>query len=368
MPIPTIGLTKDDFDRCNWQEVIQSCPHKRCLDYYPRFSNKAAEARNAGDNTAHDVFDLLATVTYPTLHLNGGEKPFSSAEDFDKVCDQHLDILAKIVPDVSDPEMRARIADLLWMKKRTYAMAKRAIDAYMEVARQSEDAEHWVEWVQRIERAFRLAASIDRKQKGIYAEIIAYIEDILDRYRDDNGFLLEKLMGLLQEHGLGDAKKYIIVTEEAISRTEAAHMWYKARAYWALLAKWYAIERDGGRAKAAKVALAETFVKEADDALHRPSPSYFTATAYLEDAIHALRNFGGDPQYIEQLHKQLLAFQKESLKEYKRIEAPTLRSHRRPQSGRRARSNVESFQLHSSISPSSHHHLMSGDSEPRSRS
>lgn len=50
-----------------------------------------------------------------------------------------------------------------------------------------------------IERAFRLAASIDRKQKGVFVEIITYVEDILDRFRNDNGFLLEKLMGLLAE-------------------------------------------------------------------------------------------------------------------------------------------------------------------------
>ena len=218
--------------------------------------------------------------------------------------------------------MRARIADLLWMKKRAYAMVKIAIDAYMEVARQSEDAENWVEWVQRIERAFHLAASIDRKQKGVFAEVIAYVEDILDRFRDDNGLLLEKLMELLQEHGLGDAKKYITVTQEAISRAEAAHMWYKARAYWALLAKWYAMQRDEEAVKVAKTALAETFVKEADDALHRPSPSYIAASAHLEDAIHAFRNIGGDAIRIEQLHKQLLTFQQKSLKEYKRIEAP----------------------------------------------
>ncbi len=322
MPILTISLTRDDFDQCNWQDVIQSCPRKRCLDYCPRFSNKAAEARDAGDSMAHAVFDLLATITYPTLHLNGGEKPFWSAEVFDEVRDQHLDVLAEIAPGVSDSEMRARIADLLWMKKRAYAMVKIAIEAYMEVARQSEDAENWVEWVQRIERAFRLAASIDRKQKEVFAEVIAYVEDILDRFRDDNGLLLEKLMGLLQEHRLGDVKKYVTVTQEAISRAQAAHMWYKARAYWDLLAKWYTMEQDEEGAKAARVALAETFVKEADDTLHRISPSYLAALVQLEDAIHVLRNIGGDVLRIEQLHKQLLKFQQESLKEYKRIEAP----------------------------------------------
>jgi hypothetical protein len=322
MPTTVINLTKEDFDRYNWQDVIQSCLHKRCLDYHPLFSKKAAEVRDAGDSIAQAVFDLLEIITYPKLHLNGGEKPFWSAEVFDEVSDQQLDVLAEIAPGISDPEMRSRIADLLWMRRHSYPMVKLAIEAYIEIARQSEDPENWLEWVQRIERAFRLASSIDRKQRGIFAEVIGYVEDIIERFRNDNGLLLEKLMGLLQEHGLGNVKKYISLTQEVISRVEEAHMWYKARPYWDLLAKWYTMERNEEAALAAKLASAETFVKEAEDALHRPSPSYMVASAHLEDAIHAFRNTGGTSLRVDQLHKQLLTFQQESLKEYKRIEVP----------------------------------------------
>lgn len=315
----SISLTKEDLDRYNWQDVIQSCPRKRCLDYCSRFSNKAVEAQNAGECAAHSVFDLFATITYPTLHLNGGEEPFWSAEVFEKVSDQHLDVLAEITPGVSDPEMRARIADLLWMRRRIYPMVKLAIEAYIEIARQSEDPENWVEWVQRLERAFRLAASIDRRQNGVFAEVVMYVEDILDRFRDDNGLLLEKLMRLLQEHSIGDTKKYIPVTQQAIARAEAVHMWYRARAYWELLSRWYKMEQDEERTRAALAALAETFVEEAEDALRRPSPSYMVASAHLGDAIQAFRNIGGYDLRIEQLHRKLLAYQQASVKEYKQI-------------------------------------------------
>lgn len=71
-----------------------------------------------------------------------------------------------------------------------------------------------------------------------------------------------------------------------------------------------------------KLAWAETWVKEAEDALKEPNPSYIAASAHLELAIHALRTVGGVPERVEQLRKQQLEYQRLSLKEYKRIEVP----------------------------------------------
>lgn len=48
-------------------------------------------------------------------------------DDFDE---NHLDVLAEIVSDISDPELRARIGDVLWIRKREHNFAELAIEAY----------------------------------------------------------------------------------------------------------------------------------------------------------------------------------------------------------------------------------------------
>ena len=92
------------------------------------------------------------------------------------------------------------------------------------------------------------------------------------------------------------------------------------RTYLAIQAKWHAMEPDNTGEQAAKLALAETYVKEAEDTLKGPIPGILQRQKHLKSAIHALRGVGGVPERVEQLHKQLLDYQRKSLKEYKRIE------------------------------------------------
>src|SRR5258708_61525 len=166
MSIPAISLTKGDFDQCDWQNVIVISANKRCDDYCRRFINKAAEAKALGDIKAYAVFTLMGEITYPEFKLKNVGNPFLHGEIFNDVSEEHLTMLKELVIGISDPEMQARIADLLWIRTGEYAAVRLAIDAYLAVAHLADDAENWVEWVQRIERPFRLPASADRRQRG----------------------------------------------------------------------------------------------------------------------------------------------------------------------------------------------------------
>jgi hypothetical protein len=64
--------------------------------------------------SVHDSFAIAARGTIP--------------EDLK---DEHYTILADLAPTVADPEMRARLCDLLWVVKRNYLMVKAAVPAYL---------------------------------------------------------------------------------------------------------------------------------------------------------------------------------------------------------------------------------------------
>ncbi|HYU72819.1 MAG TPA: DUF4209 domain-containing protein [Ktedonobacteraceae bacterium] len=317
---PLIG---QDFNDCDWQSVVDASPNKLCLAYSPRFLDKAAEAKAAGDLKAYTIYTLFANITYPILRLHRKVSPFEPSNIFTTISDGYLTALAELAPDVSDPELRARIADVLWIIKHQYPMVRLAIDAYLEVAHAIEDPEHWVEWVQRIERAFRLAASIDQKKTGPFVTMIAHVEELIECYHStDTGFLTAELMALLQEHKLGDAKKYAAYAQEAATRAETEHRWHWAQEYWKVQAKWYALEHDTEGEREAMLAHAEAYVKEAEDACAGSHPSYMAASEHLESAIHHLRMMKGTQQRVEQLHRLLLEYEKKSLAEYKPIMLP----------------------------------------------
>jgi len=155
-------LIRQDFNDCDWQSVVNAGSSKLYLAYSPCFFDKATEAKRVGDLKVYTVYTLFITSTYPHLCLHGKDPPFGPDNIFIAILNDHLTALAKLAPEVTDPDLRARIADVLWIKKHQYPMVQLAIHTYLDVAHAIENPDHWIEWIQRIERAFRLAASIDK--------------------------------------------------------------------------------------------------------------------------------------------------------------------------------------------------------------
>ena len=318
MPSLNPPLTKDDFINSGWQDVINSSERKECLAYILAFWKKAQEAKEAGNVREQAVFEILAAVTGAAIKPESNEEFF--AEIFQNLTDEHLDFLAEIASDISDPELQARVADILWVKRRDYRMAQLAVTAYLQSATELEDPDHWTWCFQRIERTLRLA----RRIKYQVEAVVAHIEAVLDRYKgEDPLWLSAKLMELLQEYRLGDPTKYAALAEKAATLAESAHDWDRARTYWQIKARWHLIEKDEDKERAAWMLAAETYVKEAEDALQRNPAPYLTASHYLQKAVEAFRNIRGtqeekaaDKARAEEVHKLLIQSQEESSKEY----------------------------------------------------
>jgi hypothetical protein len=317
MPSLNPPLTKDDFINSRWQDVVNSSERKDCLTYDNAFWKKAQEAKEAGNVREQAVFEILAAVSSAAIKPESTEEFF--ADVFQNLTDEHLDFLAEIAPEISDPELQARVADILWAKRRDYRMAQLAVTAYLQSATQLENPEKWTCCFDRIERALRLARRIKYQDQAV----IAHIEATLDRYNgEDPLWLSAKLMELLQEYRLGDPTKYAALAEKAATLAESAHDWRRARAYWDIKARWHLLEKDREKELAASMLAAETYVKEAEDALHRTLPSYLVASRFMQQAVEAFRSIRGTKEETadaksrsEEVHKLLLQYQEESRKE-----------------------------------------------------
>jgi len=320
MPSLNPPLTKDDFINSRWQDVVNSSERKECLAYSSGFWKKIQEAKEVGNVREQAVFEILAAVTSAPIKPELTEEFF--AEHFQNLTDEHLDFLAEIASDISDAELQARVADILWVKRRSqgsYQMAQLAITTYLQSARELEDPKKWNQCFIRIERALRLARRIRYQPETV----VAHIESVLDRYNgEDPSWLSAKLMELLQEYRLGDSTKYAALAEKAATLAELAHKWRRARDYWDIKARWHLLEKNGEKERAALMLAAETYVKEAEDALKRNPPSYLTASHYMQKAVEAFRSIRGTKEEAadakvraEEAHKLLLQYQEKSTKE-----------------------------------------------------
>jgi hypothetical protein len=317
MPSLNPPLTKDDFINSGWQDVINSSERKECLAYILAFWKKAQEAKEAGNVREQAVFEILAAVTGAAIKPESNEEFF--AEIFQNLTDEHLDFLAEIASDISDPELQARVADILWVRRRDYQMAQLAVTAYLQSATELENPDHWTWCFDRIERTLRLARRIRYQVEAV----VAHIEAVLDRYKgEDPLWLSAKLMELLQKYRLSDPRKYAALVEKAATLVESAHDWRRARDYWDINARWHLIEKDGAKERAALMLAAETYVKEAEDALKSNPPSYLAASHFMQKAVEAFRSIRGTKEETvdakvraEEVHKLLIQYQEESLKE-----------------------------------------------------
>src|SRR5260221_603552 len=124
--------TMSDFDSYDWQSVIAGSEEKSCDNYHELFGKKANELKDAGDAKGHQVFALLQQLALLLMRLDRSDQPFHPAlffgvdkrsmviEDLD---DATLETLKTLTPEIRDPEMQARVADIVWVVKQDFRTA-----------------------------------------------------------------------------------------------------------------------------------------------------------------------------------------------------------------------------------------------------
>jgi hypothetical protein len=307
MLLPNISLSKEDFATSNWENIVNGCNEKKNENYAMLFLAKADEAKLASEVKKQAIFTLLAGITAPSLSPDTSNEPFGQTDFINSINDGYLNALKDWASEINDAELRARIADLIWLKKRDFSMVQLAIDSYLKSAQNLGNPTHWRACINRIERAMRLARQLNYH----FDNVVACIELILTKYQDEDPSLLwARLMQLLQDNKeQGDPLKYAVLAEKAATCAEVASDWYKAREYWQIKRKWHLIAKDKQKAWETELNICETYVKEAEDAIKRTPPSYLAASTYLQQAIEAFRKTSGTQQRVEETHRKLLEYQ-----------------------------------------------------------
>lgn len=317
VPFSDTPLNREVFQRVRWEEPVRESAEKECQRYSGLFFSKAKEAEEANNKEAHEAFTVLGGMTSMMLNADSREEPFSpmmvlstgrsaALEDF---TDNHLDALKDVVAEATDPELRSRITDVIWCRKRDHQMAKLAVRSYLESAASLRSNDNWLSELKRVERAMALSAELGRPDE-LWLEIVRYVEEAVREYE---GVKVDRprarFMEILQKYRAGDPERYAGLAEEAAIKAEEAKCWPEARQFCRLEARWREMMQDPGGKRSALLRSAETHVGEAEDELATGSPSYITASSHLESAIEGLRRAGKSQERVEELHGRLLEYQ-----------------------------------------------------------
>ena len=302
-------LTKEDFVSSGWEKVIESLEKKDSHSYSSGFYSKFNEV---SDEKHKEIFLLLATLMTSWLKLDSPDNPFAN---IDRFADGHLNLFSEILDEVSDDEIKSRMADVLWLRTKNHKMAQIAVASYLSSAKTLEDFEQWTHTQKRIERALQLASMLGRKGK-LYEEVLDRIFDLLDRcIGEDPLYFSAELMRLLQERREGDAQKYARFCEKLALSAESQNDFHKARRYWETKAGWHYQDKDDASAREARLKVAESYEKESDFNLKNRQPKYLMASHPIEQAIVAYRNAGGSNEKVEELKLRLREYQSKGVEE-----------------------------------------------------
>jgi len=322
MQMPVLA---EDFAAVPWMQVVASATEKECDTYERLFVSKAIEAKEAGDVTGYAVFALLGALCSLMLNPEKEEEPLgpkfvfsgtrsAMVQDFR---DDQLAVLAEILPSVSDAEMRARIADVLWLAKSNGRAAIIAVDAYLESAATFIFDEH--DAYARVHRAFHLATRLRSPLPKVLADIDTRVRS---HHMPSNSTYPLRYMELLLAAKYGEATVYAALAEQLAQCAEAQDNWHAAYFYWEHAAKWHKRAENDQAQCHALVQAAETYVRRADEAIAPPRQSYSTAAAHIGSAYEAYLNIPDSQERRDALRTQMLDYQQRGLQEMHPISTP----------------------------------------------
>ena len=125
--------SREDVDAVAWERVVQESAKAECWTYCSEYCKAAAEAEREDDERARNVYAFFARITWPAFHLDQSETPLGPPDRLDSFTEEELQLLAELVGVVTDPELQARIADILWLRdygdhgKRDYRIGHRPV-------------------------------------------------------------------------------------------------------------------------------------------------------------------------------------------------------------------------------------------------
>jgi hypothetical protein len=145
---PEIPFTTADILVFDLQQLLSHAESKTCRAYEAIFVAKAQGYGESGDKKSQAMCELFAIFCSFGLDFNNPNDTYIPAWTLldrhslvpSDIQQDYVDLLREIVEDLKDADLRARIADVLWvLRKGNFQVAGIAIEAYLESASILED-------------------------------------------------------------------------------------------------------------------------------------------------------------------------------------------------------------------------------------
>jgi tetratricopeptide (TPR) repeat protein len=314
-------ISDDDLRSYPWQEIIANHTTKQAHSYAAPLFAEAERLREKGDQRGYQIFAFLADIC--SLHPNYSQAGNAYEVPWrpNQLSQPGLDALERIIGELKDPELRARVGDVLWEFRRRHKAAEIAVRALIESALTLENIEHWPLFTERLERALSLAAKLGRG-KPLHEEACAEVEASIQKYKHEAkaGFLCARLIQMLAAQKRLDAAVYAALSQELAEQFTTSSQWDQAHEYWRLCAKFNHRLPDTNAMKIALERAAECWVQKADENLVGDKPDHLFASHWMGMAFQELQQAGANEERRAEVHRRFRELQKLGMQQMKPLE------------------------------------------------
>ena len=334
-----LELTVEDFTDCGWKEVLEGAKDKNRRLVYSAFSEAAKQATDEGQQAHGKTLWLLADACSMMLSPDSVNEPFKPSfespnsrspipDDFSKT---DIVFFAEIVETIDDPWLKARLADLVWLRQhpRNPCFALAAIDSYRTIPL---DTETWICGGQQCwQRAIGLARMLGAGAGNRLTEMEVSIIQAFESVTRQDGILGTELVELLRSNDLGKGHALTIARKLQSLANEYAGEGnlFVAREYFQASVAWFKTAGDDAKSIEMTVAEAESWAQEALATNSSDQPSHRVAASFYENAIQTYRTIPRSEratyqvdERIAELHSWLRESGEKSLDEMGVVSSP----------------------------------------------
>jgi hypothetical protein len=313
--LANLVITPEHFSESGWKEALASASRDGYSSMWQAFSSAARTAIDEGRNDHGKVLWLLADACSMMLSPASLNEPFKPVAVFhdrrsvspDDLLEADIEFFAAIVTDIDDTRLKARLADLVWLKKkpRDVSFALSAIDAYRAIPL---DRETWIRdgrecWGRAISLARLLKAGAGDRVAQIEASIVASFSGAEEK----DGFLALWLSDLLKSNGLGRNQRADVAQklESLAVAFEDEGDLHRSRESFSAASEWFRLIPDESKAAEMTKSVAEGWVKEAIARTTTSSPSHMVAASFYENSIQTYRTIPRSERAVYQVDERI---------------------------------------------------------------
>jgi hypothetical protein len=295
IPVSTQGLTLLDFQRSGAARLLAEHAKASLHALHAKFFSAAAAAHAASDAPSTAMLALLGQICSMVLQPFNRTAPLSHRVTFldgrtsftvDHLQAHDVALLAQLTANVEHVPLRARLADLVWLRSRRHGHGYplQAIDDYLAIAA---DPATWDELGQpHRHRALQLAHELKDAGRTRLGEIEDTLVDRFEAAQNVPGVEALHVLRPLTEERLGrrHIERILAVLDRRARDAVAARNAFEAEGYLTAAQTWFGWAGHPDRAAEMQALQARAWENHADAA-----PDAATRHAFYEDAIRAYR-------------------------------------------------------------------------------